>query len=134
MTRSADRRRRRADTIVYSNGLVRGMNYTIPSIIETAVGAPTQNSPGVTIEAAKINTIANILAACINSAGSPNGTETKTPCGKLFHYTQNGATTRPSDTLQAAVQMALHPTTEVANLYNLGTTTPPFAGLATAAE
>ncbi|HZQ45007.1 MAG TPA: hypothetical protein VFA99_17275 [Acidobacteriaceae bacterium] len=118
-------------TIVYSNGLVRGMNYTIPSIIETAVGAPTQNSPGVTIEAAKINTIANILAACINSAGSPNGTETKTTCGKLFHYTQNGATTRPSDTLQAAVQMALHPTTEVANLYNLGTTTPPFSGLPT---
>ncbi|HEV2578759.1 MAG TPA: hypothetical protein VGU25_16250 [Acidobacteriaceae bacterium] len=115
----------------YSAGIVRGNNYTIPSIIETAVGAPAQNSPGITIEAAKINTIANILAACINTAGSPNGTETKTPCGKLFNYTKNGAATRPSDTLQAAVQMALYPTTQVANLYNLGTTTPPFAGLAT---
>lgn len=117
--------------IQYSAGLVRGMNYTIPSIIETAVGAPTQNSPGITIEAAKINTIANTLAACVNSAGSPNSTETKTVCGKLFNWTKNSATTRPSDTLQAAVQMALYPATQVANLYNLGTTTPPFAGLAT---
>lgn len=120
-----------ANQLQYSQGIVRGNDYTIPSIIETAVGAPTQNSPGITIEAAKINTIANILAACINTSGSPDATETKTPCGKLFNWTQDGSATRPSDTLQAAVQMALHPTTEVANLYNLGTTTPPFSGLAT---
>ena len=117
--------------IDYSAGIVRGNNYTIPSIIETAVGAPTQNSPGITIEAAKINTIANILAACINTAGSTSTTETKTPCGKLFNWTQNNSVNRPTDTLQAAVQMALNPTTQVANLYNLGTTTPPFTGLVT---
>lgn len=116
--------------IQYSAGIQRGNNYTIPSIIETAVGAPTQNSPGITIEAAKINTIANILAACVNSTGAQNSTETKTNCGKLFEYTQTGTATRPSDTLQAAVQIALHPTTQVANLYSLGQTTPPFAGLA----
>jgi hypothetical protein len=115
----------------YSAGIVRGNDYTIPSFIETPVGAPAQNAPGITIEAAKINSIANILAACINSAGSPNSTESKTPCGQLFHDTQNGATVRPSDTLQAAVQMALHPATNVTALYNLGTTTPPFSGLAT---
>ncbi len=117
--------------IQYSTGLVRGVDYTIPTIVLSNMGAPNQGGNGMTVEWQKINTIANILAACINTAGSPNSTETKTPCGKLFNWTKNASATRPSDTLQAAVQMALYPATEVANLYNLGTTTPPFAGLAT---
>ena len=54
----------------------------------------------------------------MNSSGSTSSTETQTPCGKLFNWTANGAATRPSDTLQAAVQMALFPTTQVNNLYN----------------
>ena len=115
--------------LVYSKGLVMGNNVTIPAVVDNAVGAPPQNHTGYTVEAAKINTIANILASCINSSGSTNTTETTTPCGKLFNFTKNGAATRPSDTLQAAVQMALHPSVQVHNLFTLITPQAPFVGL-----
>jgi hypothetical protein len=119
-------------TTVYSQGLVVGDEVTIPSIISNATGSANQNHTGYTVESNKINTIANILAACINSSGSTSSTETRTPCGKLFNWTSNGAATRPSDTLQAAVQMALFPSTQVNNLYNLITATAPFTPYLTA--
>lgn len=115
-----------SSTIQYSQGLVMGNNVTIPTIVSNSNGAPNQGQNGTTIEWQKINTIANILAACINTSGSTSATETRTPCGKLFNWTANGATPRPSDTLQAAVQMALNPTTQVNNLYNLITAQAPF--------
>jgi hypothetical protein len=113
-------------TIVYSQGLVMGNNVTIPMLVHNAIGAPNQGGNGSTIEWQKINTIANILAECINSAGSTSTTETRTQCGKLFNFTANGAATRPSDTLQAAVQMALFPTSKVTQLYNLISGNAPF--------
>jgi len=113
-------------TTVYSKGLVMANNVTIPVVVDNAVGAPPQNSNGYTVEATKITTIANILAACINTSGSTSTTEKKTPCGQLFNWTQNGATVRPSDTFQAAIMMALHPNTQVTNLYNLITAQAPF--------
>jgi hypothetical protein len=119
-------------SMVYSKGLVNGNSVTIPGIVSNAVGAPNQNHTGYVVEAAKINTIANILGACINSSGARNTTENQTNCGKLFHYTQNGAAVRPSDTLQAAVEMALHPTVQVTNLYNLIPGTPAFGNFLTA--
>ncbi len=76
-----------------------GNSATIPSIVSNAVGAPNQNHTGYVVEAAKINTIANILANCVNTTGATSTTETTTPCGRLFNLTANGATPRPSDTL-----------------------------------
>jgi hypothetical protein len=103
-----------------------GNNVTIPTIVNNAIGAANQTQNGYTVEWQKINTIANILAECINSSGSTNTTETRTQCGKLFNFTANGAATRPSDTLQAAVQMALFPATRVTQLYNLISGNAPF--------
>ena len=108
-----------------------GNNVTIPTIVFNAIGAANQtvtNSSGTTytVEWQKINTMANILLACVNSSGATSTTETGTPCGKLFRYTRVSVTSRPSDTLQAAVQMALFPTVEINNLYNLITATPAF--------
>jgi hypothetical protein len=113
-------------TTVYSQGLAMGDEVTIPSIINNSVGAPNQNHPGYTVESAKINTIANILATCINSSGATGTTETRTACGKLFNLSGNGLSPRPSDTLQAAVMMALNPATKVTQLYNLINGQPPF--------
>jgi hypothetical protein len=114
-------------TTAYSRGMVLGSNVTMPLLVANFDGAVNQGGSGTTIEWQKINTIANILSQCINSSGSLSATETKSTCGKLFHYTQNGATTRPSDTLQAAVQMALYPTSQVANLFALIGGQPPFS-------
>lgn len=84
---------------------------------------------------AKIYTIANILASCINSAGGTSGDGSN--CGTLFADvtpvnppgTTSGTATPPTDTLQAAVYMSLNPTstntnTSAANiteLYGLAT-------------
>ena len=119
-------------TVHYSKGLAMGNNVTIPTIVFNAIGAANQtvaNASGTTytVEWQKINTIANILSNCVNSSGSTSTTETRTTCGKLFRYTRVSATSRPSDTLQAAVQMALFPSVEINNLYNLITSTPQFS-------
>ena len=113
-------------TTVYSQGLAMGSEVTLPTIVSMASGQANQTQNGYTVEWQKINTIANILATCVNSSGSTSSTETHTPCGKLFNWTSNGAATRPSDTLQAAVQMALFPTTQVNNLYNSISGKAPF--------
>ncbi len=112
-----------------SQGLVMGNSVTIPAIVSNAVGAPNQDHTGYVVEAAKINTIANILANCVNTTGATDTTETTTPCWHARCHARDGAAVRPSDTLQAAVQMALHPATNVTPLFNLIVAQTPFAGL-----
>jgi len=108
--------------INYSQGILNATNVTIPHIVNNQTGTANSNvngSPGSVVEAAKIYTIANIIAACINTTGPTDNTETTTVCGKFFSYTMDYSNVRPFDTLQAAVQMALYPTSNVKNLYNL---------------
>lgn len=109
--------------IQYSMGLVNGSTVTIPAIINNAAGSVNPNTSTFTVEAQKIYTIANILAACINSNGATRGTD---PCPKLFRYTTTPGGQVPSDTLQAAVQMALYPTTKMTQLYGLIPNNPAF--------
>jgi len=78
---------------------------------------------------AEINTLANVLAACINSDGSDTGPSNPTACYTLF----NGATSDgtpggalPTDTATAAIYIAHHPGANVASLYSLPVATPPF--------
>ena len=67
-----------------------------------------------------INTLANILATCINSTGP-----TSTGCSKLFANATNGGTA-PIETATAAINIAHHPGTNVANLYNLPPAASPY--------
>jgi streptogramin lyase len=128
---------RSGGTVQYSKGLVMGNNFTIPTIVFNAIGAANQTGTSASgtvyiVEWQKINTIANILWACVNTTGAEDTSETRTTCGKLFDWTANGATTRPSDTLQAAVQMALHPLSGVIDLFNLTEAQSPFFQLSAA--
>jgi hypothetical protein len=83
-------------------------------------GGCTGCSITVAPETAKLNTIANILAACVNTTGSSSAA-----CTALF-----GATSA-TDTFGAAVAMSLNPTTSLASLYALQTGTSPFTGVGT---
>jgi hypothetical protein len=65
-----------------------------------------------------IDTLANIITPCVNSNGS-----TSASCAALFPLTTN---TTPSNTGLAALQMALHPGTNVATLYSLALANAPF--------
>ncbi|MGD0796874.1 MAG: hypothetical protein ABR910_04040 [Acidobacteriaceae bacterium] len=104
-----------------------------------AVTSATLTNAGLTVtatpESAKLNTVADILAACVNSLGTsdPDGY-----CTALFADVAPTGATQPTDTLQAAVYMSLNPTSNNTNgstanltaLYALQTgIAAPFVGV-----
>jgi hypothetical protein len=121
---------------------------TVNNLVTISTGAPvssvilpvgcvtpgTAASPCVTAtpESGKIYAIANILAACVNTAGGTAGDSS--PCGQLFGDVVPTSGTAPTDTLQAAVYMSLNPTSNNANgsttnlaaLCNLQVANAPF--------
>jgi hypothetical protein len=98
--------------------------------------APGSNANGTaTSEYWTINTIADILAACVNSSVTSVSTSGDgTTCGSLYKYTTPSGKTPPADTFQAALYMALYPsdanllsgTSSGKNLTSLISSTPPF--------
>jgi len=86
---------------------------TLANLIRIANGAPgpilskTGNSP------ATLNTLADILVACINSL-SPF-----TPCTNLFNAATPPGGTTPTTTLQAIYNIVTHPANNVAALYSV---------------
>jgi hypothetical protein len=99
--------------------------------------ATTPNGNG-TVPQTTLDTLANVLAACINSTGpTSNACSSNSSTRGLFYYaTSNGATTGTvaTDTATAALNIAHNPAANVTALYNLvGSTTNPFTPALTAA-
>ncbi len=69
-----------------------------------------------TVPAATIDTLANILASCVNSTGP-----TSTSCTQLFSNAKSGGSTgtTPTETATAAINIAHNPGANVAALYAL---------------
>lgn len=68
----------------------------------------------------EINTLANILAACVNSTGP-----TSTPCSTLFSNAKSGSSV-PGETATAAINIAHNPGANLDNLWGLRTASAPF--------
>jgi hypothetical protein len=79
---------------------------------------------GSYIPTAKIYTMANILAACVNTDGT-GSTGNSTLCGQLFTDTTYSGT-RPTDTVGAAIAIAANASTNPGTIFGLASTTPPF--------
>ena len=75
---------------------------------------------------AKINTLGDIIAACINTDG------TGSACSTLFTNTQSNGTT-PTDTITSLLNIAHTPAANVSNLYNLVVASAPFQPTLTSA-
>ena len=93
--------------------------------LPSGVALATTPAGNGTVPQAEINTLANILAACVNSNG------TGSACTTLFaNATADGTTTgtQPTDTATAAINIAHNPAANVAALYGLASGTPPFSG------
>jgi len=73
-----------------------------------------------TVPTAKIYTIADILAECINSDGTGGA------CSTLSANAINNQGYSAADTFTAAINMAQHPGANVENLYDMISKTPPF--------
>ncbi|HWW97846.1 MAG TPA: choice-of-anchor D domain-containing protein [Edaphobacter sp.] len=101
--------------------------FTLASYFaNTTTGAtPGTGVPvGTIVPVAQINTIGDILAACVNSAGGVSGDST--PCGTLFSLTTPTGLTPATNTVTALLHLANNPTLNTASLYNLVTPSAPF--------
>jgi streptogramin lyase len=119
-----------------SGGNLQGITYafnTAWALANVATGTtPSPTSPAnITIDynagfPVVINTLADVLASCINSNG------TGTPCDLLFRTTTfNGVT--PSNTIAVALAIAKNPGVSPAGLLNLVPAAAPFAPVLSAA-
>ena len=120
-----------ANVVNVSNGTVN----TSTTVSGTPAGSTTAVAVTVTPEINKVNTLADILAACVNTTSS-----TSSPCTTLFANAvapNSALTSQPAaslgtatDTLQAIYYMLTNPTsggpTAMSNLYALQTATAPF--------
>ena len=79
---------------------------------------------GFSVPTAQINTIANIVASCVNSSGGIAGDGS--PCGSLFALTTPQSGPTPTDTVSAILNLARNPALNTAALFNLATAIPVF--------
>ncbi len=92
-----------------------GMANNLASIITGSSPGPAP--AGSTIPSAEINSLANALAGCVNTAGG-HATDS-TPCGNLFDAATVGAKV-PTNTIDAALAIAQHPGNNAGTIFNLG--------------
>ena len=84
------------------------------------VALPTTPNGNGVVPQATIDTLADILGACVNSAGPSS-----TPCTMLFGNAMNG-NSQPVETATAAINIAHNPGANVQTLYGLLPTDLPF--------
>jgi hypothetical protein len=98
----------------------------VNELVNTSTGAlPGPSLPtGSILPTATMNTLADILGACINSAGGTAGD--KSPCGNLFAATTPPGGTSPTDTVTAALNIAQNPALNVSTLFGLLPSQLPF--------
>jgi hypothetical protein len=103
-------------------------NATNLAGISTGAALATTPAGNGTVPQAEINTLANILASCVNSSGAITGPTNPTACYTLFNAAQSAGSsgTIPSDTATAAINIAHNPGANIAALYGLSTANPPF--------
>lgn len=103
---------------------------TMNNLISTPQGFALATTPagnGV-VPQAEINSLANALAACVNSDG------TGAPCSTLMSAANvTGAGGTPVDTIQAAINIAQNPGTNVAAIYGIATPSAAFQPVLSAA-
>jgi streptogramin lyase len=100
---------------------------TLANLVNLSTGqAQTSlaNSVSGTTPAATLNTLANLLATCVNSAGGSAGDSSA--CGQLFTQATPPGGTAPTTTLQAALDIALNPGNDATALYNLTSASGPY--------
>jgi hypothetical protein len=88
--------------------------------ISPGSGAPA----GTTLPTALINTLGNVVAACINSVGGTAGDSST--CGQLFEFTTPGNSPPPTNTIAALLYLANNPTLNTPLLYALASPSAPF--------
>jgi streptogramin lyase len=113
-----------SNTALAATGLANAAN-TLANLEDVNMSVALAITPGLngTVPQQEINTLANILAACVNSTGPAS-----TPCSTLFSNATSNGVNAP-DTATAALNIAHNPgpsSTVIANLFGLQTPSSPF--------
>ena len=91
--------------------------------------APGPSLPGgMYASSTEINTLSNILAACVNSTGGAavgSNSSDGTACGNLFNLTRSGGVA-PTNTIQALLNILNNPTQNASALFSLPQPNAPF--------
>jgi len=111
-----------------ASGLTRAF-INAAKLANTVTGTPggPALAAGATAPLAQIDMLANVLAACVNSAGGSAGDQST--CGNLFQFTTPASGSAPADTLTAAINIAHYPTVNVTKLFNIAVPSSPFPTL-----
>lgn len=101
------------------------------NLSDLSSGVARAKTPGGsgTVPQTLLNTLANVLAACVNSDGSVNGPTNATACYTLFNnaLSAGNSGTVPSDTATAAINIAHNPGSHIGSLMGLPTAQAPFS-------
>jgi hypothetical protein len=105
------------------SGMTRAFS-AVNKLVNTSTGVmPGPALPaGAVLPLAELNTIADILASCVNTTGS---TGSGTTCGALFNASTVGSSA-PADTIAAALNIARNPSQNVVALCNLALASSPY--------
>ena len=100
---------------------------TAQNLVNTSTGiAPGAGMPaGAKAEISKLNTLANILSTCADSDGTA-------ACSKLLSAADAGGA-KPTNTLDAAINIVRNPGANVAALFKLAASNAPFSAALSAA-
>jgi hypothetical protein len=93
------------------------------NIATGTVPGPAQPA-GYYASSVEIQTLGDIVAACVNSTGGRSGDGSA--CGNLFNLATSAAGIAPKDTVTAIVNILDNPTRNVASIYDLNSSTGPF--------
>ena len=112
-----------------SPGNTAGLNFAfadVNQLVNNATGTSpgTALPPGAILPLTQLYSLADSLAACVNSAGGTAGDTSA--CGGLFAAATPPGGTAPTDTVSAVIEIVQHPGQNVAAIYRLATSTPPF--------
>jgi hypothetical protein len=99
---------------------------TVNEYVNLSTGtAPGSSLPsGYYASSNEVDSLANILAYCIDSTGGVSGSST--PCGSLFKLTTPVSGTPPSDTVGALIDILNNPGQNVGLLFNLIASQSPY--------
>lgn len=95
----------------------------VPNIVSIATGLALAKTPAAngTVPQSKINTLANILAPCVNSTGGAS-----TACGRLFSTATPSGKSQAADTIAAALCIAQNPGHRVSALFEMSMASASF--------
>lgn len=93
-------------------------------LADTATGVSPSSTlaSNLSIESAKVYSLANVLSGCVRSTGG-------SPCAGLFSLATPSGAVSPVNTLEAALKIVTHPGNQVAALYGVASVGAPYAGL-----